>query len=373
MEDMWIDPYKLLLNNYFINKLQSIESANRFSIEESSENTQKVIDNVIICLYFKEDDNYEEKITNFWDPEYFNFNNKINLLSLFKKFELSFDNINYSEFKHSFPFCKEITFVLKPTDDYEIITNPILYQNGVESLKFRHYFKNTFNLSAKIISNIKEIKPKSVYIHHEFLYEGQLNFIDILSQLPTKMKITFVKDAGYIPISLWFSNTVLKIFQNDRDDFTLFEWKSFKFKIGQKYFKYIKGEHYYKDPNSDWLALDLDYYSQVEFEDFKLISNKEQAAEIDHCFPRWIPDFMGKWTVFILAKDLIEAKLNCWVFSRGADIGAAQWLFSRWSRLKSSIFTFFLFSDSKYITNINNLPPQNIKLSAYITPAMLQL
>ena len=85
MKDIWIGPYNSLLKFDLIDKLQLIESANCFSTEESSENTQKVIDNVIICLYFNENDNYEEKITKFWDPEYFNVNNKINLLSLFKK------------------------------------------------------------------------------------------------------------------------------------------------------------------------------------------------------------------------------------------------------------------------------------------------
>ena len=257
-----------------------------------------------------------KKITNFGDLEYFNVDNKINLLSLFKIVWIKCDCRDNSKFKlikHSFPFCKQIEFVLEPTDDSEIITNPILYQNGVESLKFSSY-KNTINLSAKFISNIKEIKPKSVYLQHEFLYEGKLNFIDILTELPNQMKITFMKDKGYKPMSLWFSNTVLKILQNDRDDFTLFEWKSFKFEIEQKYFEYIKGEHYYANPNSDWLALSLDFYDKVEFEDFNLISNKEQAAEIDYFFPRWIPNFMGKWTVLLLAKDLIEAKLDCWVF-----------------------------------------------------------
>ena len=212
--------------------------------------------------------------------------------------------------KRCFPFCKVIEFVFELSEEYEIITNPILYQNGVGSLKFRSY-TNTINLPDKVISNIKEIKPKSVYFEHKFLYQCKLNFIDILTELPNQMKITFEKDKWPEPISLWFSNTVLKIFQNDRDDYTLFKWKSFRFEIKQKYFEDIKGVRHCKDIYSGWLALCLDNYSQVEFEDFKKISDTEQAAEVDRCFPEYTPDSTSKWTVFIWAKDLIEAKLNC--------------------------------------------------------------
>ena len=84
MEAIRIDSYNSLLNSDFINKLQLIESANSLSPKESSEYTPKVIDDVIICFNFNEDDNYE-KVINFWDPEYFNVDNKINHLSLFKK------------------------------------------------------------------------------------------------------------------------------------------------------------------------------------------------------------------------------------------------------------------------------------------------
>ena len=82
--DFWIDPYDSLVNSDFINKLKLIESAKCKSPKESPEYIPKVIDDVIICFDFNEDDNYE-KITKFWDPENFNVNNKINLLSLFKK------------------------------------------------------------------------------------------------------------------------------------------------------------------------------------------------------------------------------------------------------------------------------------------------
>ena len=64
MEAIRIDSYNSLLNSDFINKLQLIESANSLSSEESSEesskNTPKVIDDVIFCFDFNEDDNYEK-------------------------------------------------------------------------------------------------------------------------------------------------------------------------------------------------------------------------------------------------------------------------------------------------------------------------
>ena len=245
------------------------------------------------------------------------------------------------------------------------------YQNGIKSLIFQHY--KPINLSDKLISNIREIKPKSVYLINDFLYRGKLNFVDILSGLPSKMKITFKKSDSYDTISLWFSNTVLKIFQNDRDYCTLLEWKSFKFEVYKKYLEDIKGEYHCRDPHSDWLALCLDNYNKVEFEDFSLISNKEQADEVDHYFPPCIPDSFNEWTVFILAKDLIEANLDSWITPRKTNFGALQWLVSKWSKLKSFTFPLLLSSDSEYISKISNLSLQNIKLVADITTSKLQL
>ena len=315
-----------------------------------------------------------DKITDFPNPDFYLQYNKPNHLNLFKNILFFFNQIDYLKFKlieHSFPFCKNIKFVFELSEEYEIITNPILYQNGVESLSFSSY-KNTINLSDKVISNINEIKPKSVYLYHRFIFEGKLNFIDILSGLTNIMKITFKQPEGNNPSSLWFSNTVLKIFQNDRDDFTVVKCKSFTIEIDINYFEDIKEEYRWTDQYSDWFTLRLDKYSQVEFEDFNLISNKEQAAEAVHCFPPWIPDSVSECTVLILAKDLIDAKLNSCIFSLKTNFEAVQWLFSRWSKLKSSIFKMYLPNESRYITDISNLPPQNIDLVVFIGPDILQ-
>ena len=194
-----------------------------------------------------------------------------------------------------------------------------------------------------------------------------------MSELPNKMKITFGKSYQDETISLWFSNTVLKIFQNDREGFTFFEWKSFKLEIDTEYFKEIKGKYHRKGRFSDWLALCLDNYNLVEFEDFSKISDKDKATEVDDCFPPCIPESDSIWTAFILAKDLIDADLNGWIISRKANSGAAQWLISRWSKLKSSIFRIFLLWNHRYIKNISKLPPQNIELVVLINQSNLQL
>ena len=60
IENIWIDSCDSLLNSDFINKLKLIESSNSLSPTESSEYTPKVIDDVIICFNFNEDDNYEK-------------------------------------------------------------------------------------------------------------------------------------------------------------------------------------------------------------------------------------------------------------------------------------------------------------------------
>ena len=174
------------------------------------------------------------------------------------------------------------------------------------------------------------------------------------------------------PISLWFSNTVLKIFQNDRVGFALFKWKSFKVRDWRK-IKSIKGIRHSIDPYSDWFALCLDEYAQVEFEDFKLISEKEQAEEVDKCFPRWIPDSESKRTVLILAKDLTDAKLFSWIIPRKVDCITDHSLISRWSKFKTSELTILLPNDFKNIDNISKLPPLNINIVVFIDSDKLQL
>ena len=323
---------------------------------------------------FNNDDNFE-RIADFANSENFNIDNKINLLNLFKKIYLDFFEVNISNLKlikQSFPFCTRIRIECLSSKEFETLTNPILYQNGVQLFEFTNY-RNCIYLSNNIISNIKEINPKSVCFKGKVLYKWKLNFIDILSGLPNKMKITFEKSNSYDPISLWFSNTVLKIFQTDRDEYNLFEWKLFKFKIDQNYFKSIKGEYNWTNPNSSWLALRLDNYNQVEFEDFNLISNKELADEVDLWFPPCIPDIKNKWTVFILAKDLIDAKLSSWVIYSQVYSGTAQWLLLKWSKLKLSILQLCLSSNSKCITKFIKLAPQNIELVLSIHLDKLQL
>ena len=374
MEDTRIYPHISHLTSYFINKLQLIESANCVYSTETFKNTQKVIENLIMCFEFTKNDDID-KITDFANSKYFHLDSKANLLKYFKTIELFFDEIDYSKLKqvkHSFPFCKEIKFKFSLSKEYEIITNPILYQNGVETLKFESHDRH-FNLSDKFISNIKEIKPKSVYIEHMYS-GGKPNFIDILSEFPRKMKITFIKNKWPEPISLWFSNTVLKIFQDDRDGFTLFEWKSFKFDFRRRFFENTKGEPCCADPHSNLFALSLDNYDKLEFEDFNKISNTKLVAKIDDCFPECIPDSKSEWTVFILAKDLIEAKLNGYIsFSRRIQFGFVEWLISNLLKLKSYILTISLPWDPKYITNIRKLPHQNMKLVVSIYSFLLQL
>ena len=369
MEDIWIHSCRLW-DSDFINKLQLIESANYLSPEEPPENTQKIIDNVILCFDF-----YEIEITDIGNPKLDSDNGEINILSLFNSIWIRYACKDYSKLKQteqSFPFCWEIEFKVKLSEEYEILTNPTLYKNGVNSLKFSSG-NALINLSDKFISNIKEIKPRSVFLEGRVLYWGKLNFIDILTELPSKMKITFEKDKGGNSISLWFSNTVLKIFQKDRENFSLFKWKLFKFGIEKRYFKNIKRKHQHTDLYSDWLALRLDNYFHVKFEDFKLISNKEEATEIDHYFPPCIPDFKSKCTVFVLVKNLIDARLDNWIISRKADFGAAQWLFSRWSKLKSFIFKLYLPYELDFINRVSKLPPQNIRLIVCISQFSLQL
>ena len=100
------------------------------------------------------------------------------------------------------------------------MTHPSLFKNGVKSFKFFNFKPDYTKISDKFLSNINEIKPKSVWLKSNgFEYKTRLNFIDLLSQLPNKMQIKFGNDSELInPIQLDFSKTYLKFFQSSQKD-----------------------------------------------------------------------------------------------------------------------------------------------------------
>ena len=214
----------------------------------------------------------------------------------------------FRSINNSFPFWERFEFKCYLSKDLEIVTDPMLYQNGIGLISFENNY-NAINLSDKFISNIWEIRPKSVSIKSkQFVYKKESNFIDLLVKLPSKMKIIFKWNDFYNWISLRFSNTVLKISNNDRGDFAIFEWKSFLYKIDKDNIKDIKFEDHNSEPDLDWLKLKLRNNYKIEFEDFSPIT-KEQAGKYDSYFPQFILDNESWWTVAVLVKDLNNFKI----------------------------------------------------------------
>ena len=340
-------------------KLKSFDAANSLFFEENKENTLKTIHKVIIEYNWRNDEETDEiieLINQKLDKKYSNSN----ILQLFERFKFIWREIDYSKFQlinKSFPFWENLSFYLKYSRDLEIVTNPILYQNGIGSLEL-YDTNNILHFSGKFISNIWEIKPKSFLIKSKnFVYKKESNFIDVLQKLPSKMKITFKWGKLYLKTSLIFSNAVLKISQNDRDNFTIFEWKTFLYEIDRNNIKDIMFEGYSSEPDLDWLKLKLRNNYKIEFEEFNPIT-KEQADEYDSCFPQHILNNESWWTVAVLVKDLNNFKLHGPIASLNDPDWNLNCLESKWSGLKYFSHELEFPCDFERLTNIISLLPK---------------
>ena len=255
------------------------------------------------------------------------------------------------------------------------MTNPMFYQNGAQSLKI-FIPKAIFNihLSDKFISNIWEIKPKSVHLKcNDFKYKSKSNFIDVLSQLPNQMKITFSKFYWLEPISIRFSNVVLKIIQDDRDDFLLIEWKSFIYKISQYDLEDIKVVKFDSESNSEWLKLNLALYGVIVFEDFNQIIDLKQAINVNNSFPKSTSKSKNERTIFVLAKNIFEVQIQNSIVSLKDPDGTVEWLISKWSEMKSCSKKLSLPDDYKYLSSIIKLFPSTTKYTIEFSFIDLQL
>ena len=195
-------------------------------------------------------------------------------------------------------------------------------------------------------------------INGRFEYKSESNFIDVLLNLPSKMKIIFERGYQRKLISLKFSNTVLKIVKNDREDFTLFEWKSFLYEIGWDNIKNIKFEDHSSEPELDWLKLGLRNNYKVEFEEFNPLT-EEQVVKYDNCFPQFIWDNESWWTVAVLVKNLDSFKLHGPIDSHNELDWSLNRLVSKWSELKYFSHELTFPDHFKYLANIISLIPKN--------------
>ena len=165
MQDITIGAYNTKNLIKQAHKIKSIDAANSLYFEENKESTLKIIDKVIIkeCWWDEERTDKIIKLINHKSDK--NYSNS-NILQLFERFKFDFYKMISSKFRLiniSLPFWEKLEFKLSLSSDLEIVTNPILYQNGVGSLTFKNS-NNDIHISDNLISNIWKIKPKSVWI-----------------------------------------------------------------------------------------------------------------------------------------------------------------------------------------------------------------
>ena len=198
-------------------------------------------------------------------------------------------------------------------------------------------------------------------------------FIDVLSQLPNQMKITFSKFYWFEPISLQFSNAVLKIIQDDRDDFLLIEWKSFIYENSQYDLEDIKVVKSDSESNSEWLELNLAQFGVIMFEDFNKITDLKQAINVNNFFPKSTSKSKNERTVFVLAKDISEIQIKNSIISLEDPDGTVEWLISKWSEIKSFSKKLSLPDDFKYLSSFINLLSSTTKYTIEFSFIGLQL
>ena len=163
---------------------KSIGPAIYLYFEESRENTLNIIENVIVKFNWRNDkeiDEIIELINQKSDKKYC----KSSILQLYKRFIFIWREIDCSKLQlinRSFPFWEKLGFDLKYSKDLEIVTNPILYQNGIESFELNDT-NNILHFSDKFISNIWEIKPKNILIKSEnFEYKKRIKLYQCLAK-----------------------------------------------------------------------------------------------------------------------------------------------------------------------------------------------
>ena len=356
--------------------MESIRVHDNLKIKETICNTPTLIDKIILkyCIKLKNDIRLLAESLN---QQRIRKRRKPNLFKIFKRISVSCYNCSLinDSIKQSLPSWEIIKCKCYLPEDLEIITNPMIYQNGAQSFKFFiSNEKDNIYLSDKFISNIWEVKPKSVYLKsNDFEYKSKSNFKDVLSQLPNQMKITFSKFYWFKPILLRFSNVVLKFVQDDRDDFLLIEWKSFIYEISQDNLEGIKVMRFDSEQNSEWLKLNLAQYGVIVFEDFNQIIDLKQAIDVNNFILKSTSKSKNARTVFVLAKDISEIQIQSSIVSLEDPDGTVQWLISKWSEIKSFSNKLTFPDDYKYLSNFIKLFSSTTKYTIKFSFIDLQL
>ena len=182
MQDITIESSDFELIIPLKNKMESIRVHDHLKIKEAICNTPTLIDKVILkyCIKLKKElQSFAQSLNQQWIDK----TNKSNLLKIFKRISVSCDKCSLINklIKQSLPSWEIIECKCYLSKGLEIMTNPKIYQNGAQSFKFfSPNGKDNIYLSDKFISNIWEIKPKSVHLRSiDFEYKSKSNFIDV--------------------------------------------------------------------------------------------------------------------------------------------------------------------------------------------------
>ena len=276
--------FDIRITSEFMDKLKSISVVNNISIAEAEGRASNLLDHLILNIELLEqvDIDFLLRLLN---QEWIELEGDPNPLNVFKRLKILFGGWNYSKFhmvQNSFPFCELVEFDCYSINDFETMTNPILYQNGVKSFNFANHLNNKSCLTDKFISNIWKFNPKSlIQIFAGFCIP---NLIKILPKLPNNMKFSNGESYKWNSIKLWFSNTTLMIIQRDWDEPLFLKWKLFNFEINNNKLWDIRIAHNDSELYSDWLILSLDNSDLYEFEEFRTFSTEKKLMKLMNCY-----------------------------------------------------------------------------------------
>ena len=199
--------------------------------------------------------------------------------------------------------------------DLNYLINSKLYLNRIKSVTV--IFENDDDID---IFSLASLKFKTTNLKNFWLTynKRKKNLISVLSNMPdgstVEIKSEFNNQFNWI---LSFSNSVIRVYEKDRDGCIAFYWKTFTFKAFWPTYEWkVNWCNFSEDSKySEYLTLDLAFSWELLIEDLKLIQSNNNFSEIDG----FIPKFSCKGAIVISLKDLNFTQLgkyDCYEFEQ---------------------------------------------------------
>ena len=291
-----------------ISKMKSIEVFNDFEFKDSNCSIplwDKIVSNLTLIRFNK------SKIFCFKDYKVNEINSELVEFRRIKRIILE-------DYTNSLQKLEQIKMASISVDEIsikdnlsklELLTNPIYYKYRIKKLSYQ--FSCNHDITDQTFTNIKEIYPN--YIHFYDNNRGSLPyfcFIRIISNLPEKIKVLIGRHNQYNKTSLTFSNTFVRIYQNDDEGLLIYS------KLLTLYFEdsCINNRFNFNQDSqiSNWnnfYIIKAIKISAIILDNFKKINDPKEILEVEKCFPPKSPSSLHTYEIVVPLKNLINVDL----------------------------------------------------------------